>query len=297
MARLASVTNLRSGARVSDIRADDLRAVAEIAEAFDTMTVQSPLQLSRSNGRAALSLEDAFLRRIPHDRTVVITESPKEDSLTLIVRKVRYADRPPQPCVKVGEEYECFYEFDGADFDAFVAIGKVAKDYDDLYHDPNDPLTLDSPYLEAVQRDGYWMVQKAQAEDSAIEPFLLTGMSKDFVLAEPVEGGDEVKIAKPYKLRWNPFHGQTIDGLSYFYLGPAQRVVNFGDPKAEGEVQIVIPRYRIPPGDDRADLIWAVKTTTVMDYGLDSLDPPLVPEELDWLDINADGRAWAQKSP
>lgn len=136
---------------------------------------------------------------------------------------------------------------------------------------------------------------KPKAETSLLAPFILTGMNKDFVLAEPVGGGDEVKIAKPYKLRMNPFHNQTVDGISYDYDHPTLRSATFGELPG-GETQLVIPRYRIPPGDDRADLIWAVKVKTVMDYGLDSLDPPLVPEELEWLDVNVDGRAWAQKA-
>ncbi len=128
-----------------------------------------------------------------------------------------------------------------------------------------------------------------------VAPFVLTGMSKDHVLAEPLGGGDEIKIAKPYKLRQNPFHGQTLDGKDYVYFNSTQRRVSLAGTDV-GETQVVIPAYRIPPRDDRGDLIWAVEAVTVMDYGLGGLNPPLVPEELDWLDINVDGRAWAQES-
>ena len=121
---------------------------------------------------------------------------------------------------------------------------------------------------------------------TALVPFVLTGMDYDFFLAEPADGGDEVKIAKRYKLRKEPFDGKTIRGRRYTYASAFnKRNVTFD---GETETQIIVPEYVYPiPDDDNADIIWASRTDTRL--AIDDVD-------VEWLE-DGEGRAWAQEDP
>ena len=142
------------------------------------------------------------------------------------------------------------------------------------------------------------------SEAAGAVPFIVTGMDKDYLLAKPAgeEGGAEVKIAKPYKLRWKPFDRRPpVNLITYTYSTRADGTA-FGmpvrvalGPQTQGfpqETQIVIPRY-----DVGRDLIFAVKTDVRLGIAVDD-DPEVTspPSDVDWLDINADGRAWAAEA-
>jgi len=104
----------------------------------------------------------------------------------------------------------------------------------------------------------------------------------------PSTEADYIKIALPYRLRRTPFDGLTIDGFTYAYLDPNpyhRRHVTFG---AYHEIQVIVPKYR--PGDLIYTTNHPLGGTTV----LDRITDPLLPQGLTWLDLNVDGRAWAQ---
>jgi len=89
------------------------------------------------------------------------------------------------------------------------------------------------------------------------------------------EGGTDILVAKPYKVR-NPA-SETIDGIavSYSYVSTTRRTAS-----ATGyysETQVVVPFYLVN------DVIFAISTTT--DVQVDS-------EYLEYLALD-DGRAWA----
>lgn len=93
------------------------------------------------------------------------------------------------------------------------------------------------------------------------------------------EGGSDVYIAKPYKLRTS-ITGATIDGVSvsYSYASSVERTATIS---GSGENQVVVPRYLAN------DLIFAASS--------DHTSVSVSGTELTLIDINADGRAWAKK--
>lgn len=97
-----------------------------------------------------------------------------------------------------------------------------------------------------------------------------------------------VLIAKSWRLRKSPFDGQQIGAFVYVYLSDTRRLVTHA-PSGVFEYQLVIPRYAefFSAIEDR-DEIYATKGplrgSGVMYEG----------EELPWLDLNLDGRAWAR---
>lgn len=92
------------------------------------------------------------------------------------------------------------------------------------------------------------------------------------------EGATDIPVAKPYKLRKSPWHNGSaiIDGVnvSYIYSTNVKRTASV--PSGYSEVQVVVPRYLVN------DVIFAAETETGV-------------TDASWLDINADGRAWARK--
>ncbi len=107
--------------------------------------------------------------------------------------------------------------------------------------------------------------------------------------------GSAVQVAKPWKLRRNPFNGTTISytdeqgrtySITYTYFGAdsstsslrrSLAVVSTGDPFIE--TQVVIPR--IKTGFDYIDVIESSNGTGV--------------SGVDFIDINSDGRAWCRE--
>lgn len=94
------------------------------------------------------------------------------------------------------------------------------------------------------------------------------------------EGTDLIKIARPWRLLRTPWHDQTIDGQTYYYVAFNRRHV-----RASGvqENQVVVPKFRI--GDE----IFAVKDVTRGSGVTDEGGSPVA-----YIDLNRDGRAWAQ---
>ena len=99
--------------------------------------------------------------------------------------------------------------------------------------------------------------------------------------------GTTIYIAKPYCLRQSPFDNKTIAGLTYTYAGSTTRDVTDG---VDTETQIIIPFYQEPTDDYDGDIIYAIfgvhGGTGVGDVN---------EQAIQWLDLNVDGRAWAQE--
>ena len=146
------------------------------------------------------------------------------------------------------------------------------------------------------------LLPRPKSQAGTATPFYITGMDKDFFFGEPVDGGDLVKIALPYELRWKPFHGRgNIYGISYEYFfvsvnqihrtATPSQVVG-GDP----ETQIIIPRYRVGVGlnGEAKAPIWADKTRALLGVAVDDPEGTAPPSDVEWMDTNRAGRAWAQ---
>lgn len=96
------------------------------------------------------------------------------------------------------------------------------------------------------------------------------------------EGGSDVNIAKPFKLRWSApsvtIDGQSVTYSSYDLTGQKRTATCAGASAYEA----ITPRYSVD------DVIWA-----------DTVDHTLVTVSgtaLTLLDTNRDGRAWARKN-
>lgn len=103
------------------------------------------------------------------------------------------------------------------------------------------------------------------------------------------EGGEDVFIALPWRLRRTPFDGQTLvftsDGetysASYVYESPTKRTKTIaGVP----EIQVILPQFQVD-----FDLIYAIEV--VEPLGITTEDDATIT----LLDINDDGRAWGRK--
>lgn len=100
------------------------------------------------------------------------------------------------------------------------------------------------------------------------------------------EGADDIYVAKPYLLRKTPLDGKTRNGITYDYSATIDRrtATKGVEPNEIEETQIVVPSYLA------GDIITAIRGIT---GGTEVFDP--TEEEVEWLDLNADGRAWMKE--
>lgn len=101
------------------------------------------------------------------------------------------------------------------------------------------------------------------------------------------QGTADIRVAKPYELRVTPFNLKTIDGFSYVYPSVSYERTVTDTSDSSTEDQVIVPEYRLPVDDYEGCIIYAI--TPVM-----GLTVELNSTETVWLDINADGRAWAE---
>jgi hypothetical protein len=137
-----------------------------------------------------------------------------------------------------------------------------------------------------------------RAASGAVKRFRVVSVDLDHIVCyeigdDGIDGTDEIKVAKPYKLRVTPFDGMTIAGRTFSYPpgpGAAQirkvSIVVNGEPASEN--QTIIQIYQPADGEYPGDEIYAVQTPdggtgVVLDDG----------EVLEWLDLNIDGRHWS----
>jgi hypothetical protein len=91
-----------------------------------------------------------------------------------------------------------------------------------------------------------------------------------------VEGNANIYVAKPYLLRRTPFDGKTRNGTGYVYASDTARTATAGGSSI---TEYVIPYYVVN------DILYACAFRAV--FGAITVN---------YLDVNADGRAWAQKT-
>lgn len=122
------------------------------------------------------------------------------------------------------------------------------------------------------------LMERAYAGEEAVElrQFIFLEMNDDTITVGELDDiAHTVEIAKPYLLQRTPFDGETRDGVTYTYTDGETRSATDG---VTTEDQVIVPAYVIN------DIIVAARLTA------ENLKNQLYAE---WLDINADGRAWA----
>lgn len=127
---------------------------------------------------------------------------------------------------------------------------------------------------------------------------------KDYLEVTPVPldpdkpNGDQIfNIAKPWLLRRRPYDGQgkiVRDGISYTYQSNFERTASRGEgEELEEEKQVIIPQYWVGEGgiqNPDGDILYAGGPPD----GL-NLDEKDKDKGIELIDLNLDGRAWAQK--
>lgn len=142
--------------------------------------------------------------------------------------------------------------------------------------------------LTRTARGTSLVIEKSSSQSSdpgTIEQWKFKEMRDDKLLCVQWDGTNEglaSEIWKPYKLRKTPFHGQTITytlerspgtlAVTYSYSSATKRTATSA---AGTETQYVTPQYKVD------DVIYAVRC------------PQL---DNDYIDLNLDGRAWAEFS-
>ena len=132
-------------------------------------------------------------------------------------------------------------------------------------------------------------LKEGGAGGGKVEQFRFKTMQDDTITCVRWDGtneGETVIIAKPYLLRRTPFDGKIKTfvterlpaslTVTYAYSSPTKRTATIGN--GSQEVQFIIPRYVLD------DVIYAAPC--------DGLNLG----EVRYLDLNADGRAWAESA-
>lgn len=96
-------------------------------------------------------------------------------------------------------------------------------------------------------------------------------------IASGTTTGTIFNVAKPYSLRKTPFDGVTNNGVTRVYSTNLTRVASNTE---FGQVEVIIPNYNL--GSDH-----------IYVAGVDHSDVFVSSEELKFIDLNVDGRAWA----
>jgi hypothetical protein len=124
------------------------------------------------------------------------------------------------------------------------------------------------------------------AAGDSVVPCLVQSVGNDYLICktyvDSTLGDDDLYVAKPFKLRRSPFHGETINSLSYSYLSPIARTVSHASTPTWVMTQTVVPAYTL-----NFDIIYAISSSKigmVTEAGSD----------IKYLDINADARQWAR---
>lgn len=96
-------------------------------------------------------------------------------------------------------------------------------------------------------------------------------------IASGTTTGTIFEVAKPYNLRATPFNNQTVGGVTRVYSTNGTRIASNAD---HFQIEMTIPRY-----DPGSDLIYIM--------GVDHSDVFVDGQEVKFIDVNVDGRAWA----
>jgi len=132
----------------------------------------------------------------------------------------------------------------------------------------------------------------AAALASPVYQYKVVSTHGDYLIAEAHTGvptaetdSPRTRIAVPYLLRRTPFDGLSRNAISYTYTSDTERTATDADDDTESQ--------QITPDYVAGDIIYAVRApqggtgVTITNAAGDTV-------ALEWLDLNADGRAWAQ---
>lgn len=110
------------------------------------------------------------------------------------------------------------------------------------------------------------------------------------------ERGARTTIALPHLFRKSPFDDKTRDGITFTYSDTVIHERSATDG-TDTETQVVTPSYEV------GDVIFAIKniknsTGLTITKDVTRPDGSLEKQEVDveWLDLNVDGRTWAEKN-
>lgn len=151
-------------------------------------------------------------------------------------------------------------------------------------------------YVSAINRESKHVQPPIQASQKprnrlVVRRYRYLGTDNgDFIICQPVSESDankgKTRIAKPFLLRKTPFDGKSRvaggETISYAYTSSSERVAT--NTSDETETQVIVPSY------STNDIIFAVHDIK------DKTGVRVNDIDIEWLDINDDGRAWARKS-
>lgn len=212
------------------------------------------------------------------------------DGNKVIVRPVKYAASPPVPG-------ELVFSTDAADqiveLEGYPLEGSLTahfKAFTEAWDNTGATPASGSPVLWAYQRGRFWLLENQQM----IRRFKLAGVGADTISGKPWDGatlGPVAKeIAKPPLTRRTPFDGRSRWHLDYDYTSHIEREAH-DQVSDTDETQVIVPRNVLPTdgGEAGPDIIVAANVVdgSMADSGGDAVQ---------WMDLNADGRAWAKKT-
>ena len=132
--------------------------------------------------------------------------------------------------------------------------------------------------------------RKVGGGDYRVVRFRLKSVYDDYLECRQLNGttevGPSVMVAKPYNLRKAPFHGKTINGITFTYTSAQARTKKRTSPSAT-ENQAIVPAYLVAGTNYDGDEIYACKPSGGTGVKIGGVD-------VVWLDINNAGRAWAK---
>ena len=156
---------------------------------------------------------------------------------------------------------------------------RLNETLDKLSRVERDQRTFSNAVKRKVGGGGYRVVR-----------FRLKGVYDDYLECRQLNGttevGPTVNVAKPYHLRKTPFHGKTISGITYNYVGAQTRAKTRTSPYTT-ETQVIVPAYLVAVTGYDGDEIYACKPSGGTGVKIGGVD-------VVWLDINNAGRAWAK---
>lgn len=159
-------------------------------------------------------------------------------------------------------------------------------------------LRISGPCVTHIQTKAYDIISIAQAGGADVRPFVLYEEREDILKCREwsfannaIVSDAEVRLAKPYLLQTTPFDTNTIENadgenVAYAYTAVNERTLTFDGDSSDTEAQVIIAKYNPPHNGYHGDILWGIKVPST---GITYSGVPVL-----WLDLNLDGRHWAE---
>jgi len=134
--------------------------------------------------RRTLSSGD-FERDTPRPKMVAVTKPPVEGDAMLAVRAAGYATIPPKKCE--GDPRQCYYEWLGANFDAYPSLGSDVMDYEGKAFASGQPPAFDTVFYRCQFQNGVWVLDRPGGEGGG-------GITPARVLPTPGTGNRTIAV-------------------------------------------------------------------------------------------------------